>query len=30
MNIETYHTYKEIKSQTQAWAQALEVVTASN
>src|SRR5512145_918078 len=30
MNIETYHTYKEIKSQTQAWAQALEVVTASS
>jgi glucosamine--fructose-6-phosphate aminotransferase (isomerizing) len=24
-----YHTYKEIKSQTQAWAQALEVVSAS-
>lgn len=30
MNIETYHTYKEIKSQTQAWVQAQEVVTASN
>jgi len=30
MNIETYHTYKEIKSQTQAWAQALDVVRASS
>jgi len=30
MNIETYHTYKEIKSQTQAWAQALDVVNASH
>jgi glutamine---fructose-6-phosphate transaminase (isomerizing) len=27
--MENYHTYKEIKSQTQAWAQALEVVSAS-
>ncbi len=25
MNMETYHTYKEIKSQTEAWAQALDV-----
>ena len=30
MNIETYHTYKEIKSQTQAWAQALDVVNTSS
>ena len=30
MNIENYHTYKEIKSQTQAWAQALDVVNASS
>ncbi len=30
MNIETYHTYNEIKSQTQAWAQALDVVNASH
>lgn len=30
MNIENYHTYKEIKSQTEAWAQALDVVNASN
>ena len=30
MNIETYHTYKEIKSQTQAWAQALDIVNASS
>jgi glucosamine--fructose-6-phosphate aminotransferase (isomerizing) len=35
MNYETmqltyYHTYKEIKSQTQAWAQALDVVRASS
>ena len=29
MNIETYHTYNEIKSQTQAWAQALDVTRAS-
>ncbi len=28
--MENYHTYKEIKSQTQAWAQALEVVSASS
>ena len=30
MNIENYHTYKEIKSQTQAWAQALDIVNASS
>jgi len=30
MKIETYHTYKEIKSQTIAWAQALDVTSASN
>ena len=30
MNMETYHTYKEIKSQTDAWAQALDVVNASD
>ena len=30
MNIETCHTYKEIKSQPQAWAQALDVVRASS
>jgi len=30
MNIETYHTYNEIKSQTQAWAQALDVTNASS
>lgn len=30
MNIETYHTYKEIKSQTQAWARALDLVRASD
>ena len=29
MNMETCHTYNEIKSQTQAWAQALDVVNAS-
>jgi glucosamine--fructose-6-phosphate aminotransferase (isomerizing) len=29
MNMETYHTYNEIKTQTQAWAQALDVVRAS-
>ncbi|MFN8411336.1 MAG: SIS domain-containing protein [Anaerolineales bacterium] len=29
MNIETYDTYNEIKSQTQAWAQALDVTRAS-
>jgi len=29
MNMENYHTYKEIKSQTEAWAQALDVVHAS-
>ena len=28
MNTETYHTYNEIKTQTQAWAQALELVRA--
>lgn len=28
MNMETYHTYKEIKSQTDAWAQALEITRA--
>lgn len=27
--METYHTYNEIKTQTQAWAQALDVVNAS-
>ena len=30
MNMEAYHTYKEIKSQTEAWAQALDVVRASD
>ena len=30
MNKETYHTYNEIKSQTEAWAQALDVVRASD
>ena len=29
MNMENYHTYREIKSQTEAWAQALDVVNAS-
>lgn len=29
MSLNNYHTYKEIKSQTQAWTQALEVVSAS-
>lgn len=29
MNMETYHTYNEIKSQTEAWRQALDVVHAS-
>jgi glutamine---fructose-6-phosphate transaminase (isomerizing) len=29
MQLNNYHTYKEIKSQIQAWAQALEVVSAS-
>ena len=29
MNMENYHTYKEIKSQTEAWAQALDVMNAS-
>lgn len=28
MNMETYHTYQEIKSQTDAWAQALEITRA--
>ncbi len=28
--MKNYHTYNEIKSQTQAWAQALDVVTASH
>ncbi len=28
MNMETYHTYKEIKSQTEAWTQALEITRA--
>ena len=28
--METYHTYNEIKSQTQAWTQALDVVSASS
>ncbi len=28
MNMETYHTYKEIKSQTEAWRQALEITRA--
>jgi len=30
MNMENYHTYKEIKSQTEAWAQALDVTNASD
>ena len=30
MNIENYHTYNEIRSQTEAWAQALEVTNASD
>ncbi len=30
MKLQTYHTYNEIKTQTQAWAQALDVVNASN
>ena len=30
MNPENYHTYNEIKSQTEAWAQALDVVHASH
>ena len=30
MQLTDYHTYKEIKSQTQAWAQALDVVRASS
>ncbi len=30
MNLENYHTYTEIKSQTEAWAQALDVVHASH
>ena len=30
MNLENYHTYNEIKSQTEAWAQALDVVHASH
>ena len=30
MNTETFHTYKEIKSQTQAWAQALDVTCVSS
>ena len=30
MNLENYHTYSEIKSQTEAWAQALDVVHASH
>ena len=29
MKLQNYHTYNEIKSQTQAWAQALDVVNAS-
>jgi glucosamine--fructose-6-phosphate aminotransferase (isomerizing) len=29
MNLEKYHTYNEIKSQTEAWGQALDVVNAS-
>jgi glucosamine--fructose-6-phosphate aminotransferase (isomerizing) len=29
MNLEKYHTYNEIKSQTEAWGQALDVVDAS-
>jgi glucosamine--fructose-6-phosphate aminotransferase (isomerizing) len=29
MNMEAYHTYKEIRSQTEAWAQALDIVNAS-
>lgn len=30
MNMENHHTYNEIKTQTDAWAQALDVVTASD
>jgi len=30
MSMENYHTYKEIKSQTDAWVQALNVTTASD
>ncbi|MCQ3946224.1 MAG: SIS domain-containing protein [Anaerolineae bacterium] len=30
MQLQNYHTYNEIKSQTEAWAQALEVVRASD
>lgn len=30
MNMETYHTYKEITSQTEAWAQALDVTNAAS
>jgi len=30
MNMENYYTYKEIKSQTEAWVQALDVTTASD
>lgn len=30
MNLETYHTYDEIKSQTADWAQALDLVNASH
>lgn len=30
MQLQNYHTYNEIKSQTQAWAQALDMVNASN
>lgn len=30
MNMENHHTYNEIKTQTDAWAQALDVVTASS
>jgi len=30
MNMENYHTYKEIKSQTEAWGQALDIVNASD
>ena len=29
MNLDNYHTYREIKTQTQAWAQALDVVHAA-
>ena len=30
MRLQDYHTYNEIKTQTEAWAQALDVTNASN